>query len=106
MLASGFVTDGMDEMSGATAFLPGSHRVSDADCASGVDPAAVAGTDPRRACCGPGALVAIHPKVIHGGAGNASDRWRRNIVVQIGAADEPLVTEARESVTGRTLPIG
>lgn len=87
--------DGMQAGNGATAFLSGSHR----DGASSSD---IGEDDPRlvTAECAPGAIVAIHPLVLHGGAPNASALQRRNLVLQWGAADCPLVTEAWESVTG------
>ncbi len=94
----------MDEISGATAFVPGSHLVDDAE-------AAAAGAARRladaQACrirvvrCAPGDLVVIHPKVVYGGGGNHSARWRRNVILQVGDADEPLtVAIHRESTTG------
>ena len=52
--------------------------------------------------CAPGAIVAIHPLVLHGGTPNASALQRRNLVLQWGVAECPLMTEARESVTGMT----
>jgi len=86
--------DGMQAGNGATAFLPGSHR----DDATTND---IGADDPRlvTAECAPGAIVAIHPLVLHGGAPNASAIQRRNLVLQWGAADCPLVTEVRESIT-------
>ncbi|WP_193170051.1 phytanoyl-CoA dioxygenase family protein [Nisaea nitritireducens] len=87
--------DGMQTDSGATAFLAGSHT----DDVSGSD---TEENDPRlvAAECAPGSVVAIHPLVLHGGAPNASALQRRNLVLQWGIADCPLVTEARESMTG------
>tara|TARA_E500000305_G_scaffold98610_1_gene90265 strand:- start:261 stop:1016 length:756 start_codon:yes stop_codon:yes gene_type:complete len=87
--------DGMQTHNGATAFLSGSHN----DGVSGRD---IEAGDPRirEAECAPGSVVAIHPLVLHGGAPNASALQRRNLVLQWGVVDCPLVTEARESLTG------
>ncbi|MEO9903323.1 phytanoyl-CoA dioxygenase family protein [Nisaea sp.] len=95
MLRTMICLDGMRAGSGATAFLTGSHI----DGVSGND---IEENDSRlvTAECAPGAIVAIHPLVLHGGAPNASTLQRRNLVLQWGIADYPLVTEARESVTG------
>ncbi|UUX50800.1 phytanoyl-CoA dioxygenase family protein [Nisaea acidiphila] len=84
--------DGMSEETGATQFFSGSHL-----------PETGSGSRHRSisAACAPGAVVAIHPLVLHGGAPNASESPRRNIIVQWGAADCPLVTEMRESLTGK-----
>jgi len=109
--SSGFVRlmlclDGMEDAMGATRFLPDSHRLSDAEalrekregtCPRPSDDAGVA------LVCAVGDLVAIHPKVLHGGGINRSDHMRRNVVLQIGLASEPLVTTDREGVTGRLL---
>lgn len=98
--------DGMDSGMGATRFLPGSHRLSDAQALSEKHD----GSRPRPSDdagmaqdCAAGDLVAIHPKVLHGGGINRSERMRRNVVLQIGMASEPLVTAEREKVTGRLL---
>lgn len=84
--------DGMNEENGATRFFSGSHL-----------PKTGSGSRHRSisAACAPGTVVAIHPLVLHGGAPNASEFPRRNIVVQWGAVDCPLVTEMRESLTGK-----
>lgn len=90
--------DGMENGNGATHFIPGSHL-------DGVE-ADLKGEDDLRAVvahCVPGAVAAIHPRVLHGGAPNATATPRRNIVVQWGTRDCPLVTEARESLTGLTV---
>jgi len=98
--------DGMAADSGATRFLPASHGISDAQAASDKDH----GTWPRPAAddgiclaCAPGQLVAIHPKVLHGGGMNTSERPRRNIVIQVGKASAALTTDDRDLLTGMLL---
>lgn len=49
-------------------------------------------------------MVLIHPKVLHGGPANTSARPRRNVVLQAGAADAPLVMAPRAG--GRRGPQG
>jgi ectoine hydroxylase-related dioxygenase (phytanoyl-CoA dioxygenase family) len=103
--------DGMDPDSGATAFVPGSHLVDDAEAAAAGSARRLAEEQAGRVLtvvCAPGDMVVVHPKVVHGGGGNRSDRWRRNLIVQIGDADEPVtVAEQRTSVTGlRVGPTG
>jgi phytanoyl-CoA hydroxylase len=94
--------DGMDEGNGGTCFVPGSHLVSDDEAAAmertTTEPPS---SDVEVATCPPGSLVFIHPKVLHGGSRNASDRPRRNLIAQWGPADAPvcLYSEA-ESLTG------
>lgn len=95
--------DGMDAHMGGTAFVSGSHRVSDDAArqakklgpAPPVDESAV-----RVQVCAQGDLVAIHPKVLHGGGMNMGVQPRRNVVLQIGLASAALVTHAREAITG------
>ncbi|MCR0981880.1 phytanoyl-CoA dioxygenase family protein [Roseomonas populi] len=98
--------DGMFRDGGATAFIPGSHLLADAEVA---EPAPPGGWQPPESdvvvvCCDPGDLVLIHPKVLHGGGMNTSSSPRRNIVVQIGDAAMPLrrVPE-QETVAGHRL---
>jgi phytanoyl-CoA hydroxylase len=95
--------DGMDEGSGATAFIPGSHLLDDAEGAGPDSARMVAERQPGRVVtvvCAPGDIVVIHPKVVHGGGGNHSDRWRRNVILQIGDSDEPLtVADQPTSIT-------
>jgi ectoine hydroxylase-related dioxygenase (phytanoyl-CoA dioxygenase family) len=90
--------DGMEESRGATRFITGSQH--DAAMKSNDIPEGDAriGT----AHCEPGAIVAIHPLVLHGGMPNLSDHPRRNIVIQWGTRANLLVTDNRESITGRT----
>ena len=87
--------DGMDGENGVTQFVEGSHLISDEEAVGAVsslaaaDPQAVVST----ACCGPGSLVLIHPKCVHGGAPNVSARHRRNVIVQWGRGDDPVPVE-------------
>lgn len=91
--------DGMGEDTGATQFIRGSHH----SMPDGSLPDERSGAVP--AVCGPGALVAIHPLVLHGGAPNASAMRRRNIVMQWGPAGAALQPGPREPITG-LLPSG
>lgn len=81
--------DGMDAGNGGTSFRPGTHRDPAPDQVAEVVPV-----------CPPGAVVLIHPRVLHGGPPNHSDRRRRNIVVQWGRRDDPLRGDNRETLTG------
>ena len=76
MLRTMICIDGMDEENGASLFVSGTHL--DSTASSDVSP-----TDARivKAVCPPGAVVAIHPLVLHGGLPNFSSKWRRNIVI-------------------------
>ncbi|MBR0666417.1 phytanoyl-CoA dioxygenase family protein [Roseomonas hellenica] len=96
--------DGMTEAGGATAFIPGSHRIGDAEArvlfAAG-RAAPPAPGDAVLACCEPGDLVLIHPKVLHGGGINSAATLRRNIVLQAGDAAAPLLSRPeQETVAG------
>jgi len=93
--------DGMMEENGATAFLPGSHLVTDEE--AGQKPLVREVSETRRAecaICPAGSLVLIHPKVIHGGGRNVSQQFRRNFVVQWGDSSVPFSTNNREILTG------
>lgn len=99
--------DGMSDTSGATAFLPGSHRIGDEEAVA-LFRAGERLPEPRGeigyARCDPGDMVLIHPKVLHGGSMNRSPRPRRNIVLQAGNTGVPLVViPEEERVTGRVM---
>lgn len=98
--------DGMQIPNGATRFIRGSHRISDADARSQKE----SGTWPKHSendgCaveCEPGQIVAIHSKILHGGGMNVSHRPRRNVILQVGLASAEIVTTNTESITGRLL---
>lgn len=100
--------DGMEASMGATRFIAGSHRISDERArqekvrGGWPQPAELAG---EAAECGEGAIVAIHPKVLHGGGINQNRRIRRNVVLQVGVATAALVTTETESITGTPLEL-
>lgn len=85
-----FCLDGMSAESGATAFIPGSHHLSDEAARAAHAGTETAGQTGAIIECPPGSLVFIHPKVLHGGAPNHGAQHRRNIVVQWGRADDPV----------------
>ncbi|WP_326533938.1 phytanoyl-CoA dioxygenase family protein [Pseudorhodoferax sp.] len=98
--------DGMDDDTGATCFLPASHQLSDEAARHEKRNGRRAPVDEQAAVtlrCAPGDLVAIHPKVLHGGGMNRGARPRRNLVLQVGRAQAALVTSEREAITGRLL---
>jgi len=96
--------DGMTAEGGATAFLPGSHRLEEAEAAAppkGWQPADGAAV---HVACDPGDLVLIHPRVLHGGGMNATAAPRRNLILQAGDAAVPLrAVPAQEGVSGHRL---
>jgi phytanoyl-CoA hydroxylase len=86
--------DGMSEASGATAFIKDTHKITDdeaLDLRQKRDRSPDQYASPEFACCEPGDMVLIHPKVLHGGFINSSSQLRRNIVLQMGDASVPLV---------------
>lgn len=86
--------DGMDEENGATRFISGSHHLGDEQAVvSNARDEARDATSAAAACCPPGSLVFIHPKVIHGGPANSSTRPRRNLIVQWGCGAQLSGTE-------------
>ncbi len=96
MLRTMICVDGMDDANGVTQFVAGTHLDAEAQGKT------ISADDGRivAASCGAGAVVAIHPLVLHGGLPNFSRKPRRNIVIQWGKRGVPLVTSARESITG------
>jgi phytanoyl-CoA dioxygenase PhyH len=88
--------DGMSRDMGATHFMKGSHMNPARDITSADGPIVTV-------TCDPGAVVAIHPQVLHGGKSNRSSKIRRNIVVQWGRADVALATDITESITGKSV---
>jgi len=97
--------DGMQANGGATRFIPGTHLVSDEEVLAEKKEGlrhrhdSYAGQPVE---CGPGGVVLIHPKVVHGSPANHSTKPRRNIVIQVGVGGMALVGE-REQATGRML---
>lgn len=97
--------DGMQAHGGATRFIPGTHLVSDEEVLAEKKQGLRHRRDPyagQPVECGPGDVVLIHPKVVHGSPANHSTEPRRNIVIQVGVAGMALVGE-REEATGRML---
>lgn len=96
--------DGMDEISGATMLLPGSHLLpfDPPDDPEAIHRFAEAhGAEAVALCCAPGDVVLIHPKILHGGGMNISARPRRNLILQAGSS--PPEGPNRESRTGHRL---
>jgi len=92
--------DGMAAESGATSFVPGSHLMPEHWNQS---PSAIAERQPwKTIACPPGSVIAIHPRVVHGGSPNPTDRHRRNLIVQWGRADDLVAppADAIESLCG------
>ncbi|KAF0242490.1 MAG: Protein involved in biosynthesis of mitomycin antibiotics/polyketide [Planctomycetota bacterium] len=98
--------DGMRQGEGALEVVRGSHSISDEQARTAKPrgrewrPDEIATID-----CAPGALVALHSKLVHGSGPNRSPRARRNILMQWGGPGCDLVGEAREMRTGWQ-PIG
>jgi ectoine hydroxylase-related dioxygenase (phytanoyl-CoA dioxygenase family) len=95
--------DGMSVESGATCFDAGTHRISDQDAQQQKVNGNWPSPDPANTVtvqCGPGHIVAIHPKVLHGGGMNTGSGTRRNLILQIGRPGAEAVTQATESLTG------
>ncbi|MEM8795978.1 MAG: phytanoyl-CoA dioxygenase family protein [Pseudomonadota bacterium] len=85
--------DGMTEENGPTSFFVGSHLDTSTDASELVSEAAL---------CDPGSVVAINPLVLHGGLANRSPNPRRNIIIQWGAKNVPLMDKTKEFVTGKS----
>lgn len=98
--------DGMTENNGATRFVLNSHRISDA-AARGAEArkeAEKTGAVIETAVCPPGSAVFIHPKIIHGGPPNTSPDERRNIIIQWGRTDDPILGPGTETLAGFSVP--
>jgi phytanoyl-CoA hydroxylase len=94
--------DGMRKGEGALDIVRGSHTIGDEEAKT----AKLRGREWRpdeihTIECPPGALVALHPKLVHGSGPNRSPRQRRNILMQWGGPGCDLVGETRELHTGR-----
>ncbi|WP_340151428.1 phytanoyl-CoA dioxygenase family protein [uncultured Sneathiella sp.] len=99
MVRTMICVDGMTEAIGATRFLKQSHLPSKNMSV----PDDYRAGDVITATCAPGSVVAIHPRILHGGGPNKAATPRRNIVIQWGREDVPLATRATESITGKTV---
>jgi ectoine hydroxylase-related dioxygenase (phytanoyl-CoA dioxygenase family) len=98
--------DGMAPESGATCFHAGSHDIPDPEARHQKLNRTWPLPDDARAstlCCKPGQIVAIHPKVLHGGGMNTSAGMRRNVILQVGRPGAEVVTDNQESLTGTLL---
>lgn len=95
--------DGMSVESGATCFDAGTHRISDQEAQQQKMNGNWPSPDPANTVtvqCDPGQIVAIHPKVLHGGGMNTGSGMRRNLILQIGTLGAEPMTHANESLTG------
>lgn len=95
--------DGMSVESGATCFDAGTHRISDQEAQQQKVNGNWPTPDPANTVtvqCDPGQIVAIHPKVLHGGGMNTGSGMRRNVILQIGTLGAEPMTHANESLTG------
>lgn len=94
--------ENMDRENGCTLAIPQSHLISDEEaqqiksCADADPTHAI----PLIAKAGDG--VAIHPKLIHGGTENRSDRHRNLIVIQFAATTTEHLYSCEELFTGHT----
>ncbi|NKC32106.1 phytanoyl-CoA dioxygenase family protein [Falsiroseomonas selenitidurans] len=79
--------EAMGPGNGGTALRPGSQR--------GAGRASIV---PR---CPAGAMLLLHPRLLHGGAPNRGSRPRRLLVAQWGRPDDPPLGPEREAWTGR-----
>lgn len=98
--------DGMSATSGATCFESGSHGISDQEARQQKQDGNRPSPDPARTCtvhCDPGQIVAIHPKVLHGGGMNTGTGMRRNLILQIGRVGAQTMVQATESLTGTVI---
>jgi phytanoyl-CoA hydroxylase len=98
--------DGMRKGEGALEVVRGSHAIRDeAVKATSLRGRVWRDEDIDTIECPPGALVVVHPKIVHGSGPNRSPRPRRNILMQWGGPGCVLAGEARELHTGwRPIP--
>lgn len=94
--------DGMDRRNGCTQLVQESHQVTDEEAltAPKIDQSAISAMALLDIECERGDIAFLHPKSIHGGGHNDSDRHRRLMIIQFGVASEELVTTNREAFTG------
>lgn len=94
--------DGMSRENGCTQVVKGSHRISDEEAKAGerLRDRTFSPKQVQDIVCEPGDAVLLHPKTIHGGEPNRSDKNRRNLIVQLGCADANLMTADTEPFTG------
>ena len=94
--------DGMSRENGCTQVVKGSHRISDEEARVGerLRDRTFSPEQVQDIVCEPGDAVLLHPKTIHGGEPNRSDKNRRNLIVQLGCADATLTTDNAELFTG------
>jgi len=90
----------MDEENGCTEVLPGTHFISDEQA---VEQEKRKGFELARAIplrLKAGDMAAIHPKVLHGGGVNRSDRERNVVVIQFGVVPNDFLWEYDEPYCG------
>jgi len=94
--------DGMTVENGATQIIRNSHNVPDefAMTDKSFREENWASDDVITLECAPGSLVILHSKIVHGGAPNRSENPRRNIIFQFSGAENYLVSDEREILTG------
>lgn len=94
--------EGMDRRNGCTEVLPGTHLVSDAfaryACRDKMAAFDVANAIPLEA--DPGDMIAIHPKVVHGGRENRSAMDRNLVVIQFGRRTDRFLWKCEERHSG------
>lgn len=100
--------DGMSATNGATCFDIGSHKISDHEAEQQKTNAAWPCPRPESSIalhCKPGQIVAIDPKVLHGGGMNTGRNMRRNIILQVGKIGAEKTAEVKETLTDFILKI-
>ncbi len=89
-----------DQENGGLSFIPKSHKIDDAD----IDPQGRYEVDERQAVplnCTSGSIAILHAKTLHSSFLNRSARPRTVVLVQWGAASNPLATKNSEWGTGK-----